>query len=157
MKFKLIDRITELVPGKRISAIKALSLAEEYLADHFPGFPVLPGVLMIEAAVQASSWLVRATEDFAHSMILLSEAKNVTYRSFVSPGNIFELDVEAKEIGTDFSRFVGVGHCGPTQMVKAHWSLRHFNLAEDDPSLKNIDEKLIATARQQMELLLRNV
>ncbi|UCD27993.1 MAG: beta-hydroxyacyl-ACP dehydratase [Planctomycetota bacterium] len=157
MKFVLIDRITELVPGERISAVKALSLAEEYLSDHFPRFPVLPGVLMIEAVVQASAWLVRVTEDFAHSMILLSEAKNVTYKSFVSPGQVFELTVEAKAIGSDSSRFVGVGRCGQTEMVKAHWSLRHFNLADEDPVLKAVDERLVASARQQMELLLPSV
>jgi 3-hydroxyacyl-[acyl-carrier-protein] dehydratase len=153
MKFILIDRITELVPGQQITAVKALSLAEEYLADHFPRFPVMPGVLMIEALVQASAWLVRATQDFAHSMVLLSEARNVTYKSFVSPGQVFELMVEAKEIAGAGSRFVGTGRCGAAEMVKAHWSLRHFNLAEQDPGLAPVDQKLIASARRQMELL----
>jgi len=157
MKFVLIDRITDLEPGKQISAVKALSIAEEYLADHFPRFPVLPGVLMVEAMVQASTWLVRATEDFAHSMLLLSQARNVTYKSFVSPGQIFELEVQAKEINPESSRFVGIGRCGDTEMVKAHWSLRHFNLADEDPGLKSMDEKLIVSARQQMELLFQRV
>jgi 3-hydroxyacyl-[acyl-carrier-protein] dehydratase len=112
---------------------------------------------MIEALVQASAWLVRATQDFAHSMILLSEAKNVTYKSFVSPGQVFELSVEAKEIGLDTSRFIGVGRCGQTEMVKARWSLKHYNLANEDAALESVDEKLIANARQQMELLLRSV
>lgn len=155
MKFILIDRITEVVPGQRITAVKALSLAEEYLADHFPRFPVLPGVLMVEALVQASAWLVRVTQDFTHSMVLLSEAKNVTYKSFVSPGQVFELSVEAKEIGATSSRFVGTGRCGESEMVKAHWRLRHFNLAEQEPTLAGIDQRLIASARQQMELLRR--
>jgi len=77
MRFSLIDRIVELQPGAKIEAVKNLSLAEEYLADHFPQFPVMPGVLMVEAMTQAAPWLVRRTEDFAHSMIVLSEAKNV--------------------------------------------------------------------------------
>ncbi|MEP0844965.1 MAG: beta-hydroxyacyl-ACP dehydratase [Phycisphaerae bacterium] len=153
MKFVLIDRITELVPGERIVAHKALSLAEEYLADHFPRFPVLPGVLMIEALVQASAWLVRATEDFAHSMVLLAEAKNVTYKSFVSPGQVLELAVDLKQCDPSGSRFVGVGRCGTSEMVKAQWSLRHFNLAEQDPRMRSVDEALIAAARRQMALL----
>jgi 3-hydroxyacyl-[acyl-carrier-protein] dehydratase len=155
MKFILIDRITELVPGQRITAVKALSLAEEYLADHFPRFPVMPGVLMIEALVQASACLVRVTQDFAHSMVLLSEAKNVTYKSFVSPGQVFEISVEAKEIAPTASRFVGTGRCGQIEMVKAHWSLRHFNLADQEPALASVDHKLVVSARQQMELLRR--
>lgn len=157
MKFVLIDRITELVPGERIIAVKALSLAEEYLADHFPRFPVMPGVLMIEALVQASSWLVRATEDFRHSMLLLAEARNVTYKSFVAPGRLFEMTVEAKELAPEGSRFVGVGRCDQTEMVKAHWTLRHFNLADENPALRSVDQKLIASARCQMELLLGGV
>ena len=60
MRFILVDRISELEAGRRIVAHKALSLAEEYLADHFPKFPVLPGVLMLEAMVQASAWLARS-------------------------------------------------------------------------------------------------
>jgi len=153
MKFILIDRITELVPGERISAVKSVSLAEEYLRDHFPTFPVLPGVLMIEAMVQASMCLVRATQDFAHSILVLEEAKNVTYKSFVSPGRVLEVVVQAKRIDGATSQFVGVGRCGEEEMVKAHWSLRHMNLAEQDPGLAELDSKLIATARQQMSLL----
>ena len=49
MRFNLIDRITELNEGQSITAVKGLSLAEEYLKDHFPRFPVMPGVLMLEA------------------------------------------------------------------------------------------------------------
>jgi len=155
MKFVLIDHITELVPGQRIEAIKALTLAEEYLADHFPRFPVMPGVLILEAMVQASAWLVRVTEDFAHSMILMGEARNVTYKNFVSPGQTLEVSVEAKAIEKDTSRFVGLGHCGETEMVKAHWTLRHFNLADEDPSMAEMDARLIADARRQLILLQR--
>ncbi len=155
MKFVLIDRITELVPGKRISAAKALSLAEEYLADHFPTFPVMPGVLILQTLVEASSWLVRETEGYAHSVLLLAEAKNVTYKSFVSPGQTLEVSVEAKAIEAATSRFVGTGRYGDTEVIKAHWSLRHFNLADEEPTLADLDRRLIQAARRQMGLLMR--
>ena len=155
MKFVLIDRITELVPGQRIEAVKALTLAEEYLGDHFPTFPVMPGVLIVQALIEASSWLVRETEGYAHSMLLLGEARNVTYKNFVTPGQTLEVSVEAKSIEPDTSKFVGLGHCGQTEMVKAHWTLRHFNLADEDPTLADLDQRLIASARQQMALLRR--
>ncbi len=58
MKFLLVDRIESIQPGQRIVTTKALTLAEEYLADHFPAFPVMPGVLMLEALVQSAAWLV---------------------------------------------------------------------------------------------------
>ena len=63
MRFHLIDRILELDPGKRIRMVKNLTLGEEYLADHFPTFPVMPGVLMLQTLVEGSAWLLRATED----------------------------------------------------------------------------------------------
>src|SRR6478735_8014091 len=94
MRFTLIDKVVELEPGKRIAAIKNLSLAEEYLADHFPSFPVMPGVLMLEAMTQAGAWLVRASEDFAHSMVVLKEARNVKYSNFVAPGQTLTVTAE---------------------------------------------------------------
>ena len=65
MRFTLIDQITLLEPDKKIEAVKNVTLSEEYLQDHFPRFPVLPGVLMLEALTQASAWLIRVSEDFA--------------------------------------------------------------------------------------------
>ena len=86
MKFILIDRIHEIHPGERITALKCLSMAEEYLQDHFPRFPVMPGVLMLEAMTQTGAWLVRATEEFRYSIVVLKEARNVKYADFVEPG-----------------------------------------------------------------------
>ena len=86
MQFILIDQITELNEGSDITAIKALSIAEEYLRDHFPLFPVMPGVLMLEGLFQTSAWLIRKSENFAHSIVILKEARNVKYAGFVAPG-----------------------------------------------------------------------
>ena len=109
MRFVLLDKVTELVPGQKIVAVKALSLAEEYLGDHFPTFPVLPGVMMIEALVQTAAMLVRVTNDFSHSMVVLQEARNVKYKSFVKPGNLLTISVTAKSIGDEGSSFQGAG------------------------------------------------
>ena len=58
MRFILIDKIVSLEAGRSLKAVKSVSLAEEYLADHFPAFPVLPGVLMLQGLVESASWLV---------------------------------------------------------------------------------------------------
>ncbi|HTU90343.1 MAG TPA: hydroxymyristoyl-ACP dehydratase, partial [Gemmataceae bacterium] len=79
MRFNLIDRIVEVRPGQGLQAVKNLTLGEEYLADHFPTFPVMPGVLMLETLVEAGAWLLRLTDDFASSVIVLREAKGVKY------------------------------------------------------------------------------
>src|SRR5690606_16505029 len=86
MRFLLVDRITTYQAGESITAVKNLSLAEEYLADHFPGFPVMPGVLMLESLVQTSAWLMRITEDFRYSTLLLKEAKALKFNNFMKPG-----------------------------------------------------------------------
>ena len=97
MRFHLIDRILELEPGKRIRMVKNLTLGEEYLADHFPTFPVMPGVLMLQTLVEGSAWLIRATEDFQHSVIVLRDARNVKYGNFMQPGNTMTITVEAAD------------------------------------------------------------
>jgi 3-hydroxyacyl-[acyl-carrier-protein] dehydratase len=153
MKFILIDRITLLEPPHRILATKSLTLAEEYLADHFPTFPVMPGVLMLEAMVQAASWLVRVTQDFSHSMIVLEEAKNVNYKSFVSPGRTLEVTAEAVEITPGWSDFKTFGRSGEEEMVKARIRLRHYNLSERNAAMADVDEKLTADLRKRFDLL----
>src|SRR4051812_28337716 len=109
MRFVLIDRILDVEPGKSLVAVKNLSLAEEYLADHFPGFPVMPGVLMLEALTQAGAWLVRETEDFAHSVIVLKLAKTIKYGSFVEPGRQLQLRVDVVKNGPSETSFKGEG------------------------------------------------
>lgn len=128
MKFGLIDRIVELSRGERIVAVKAVSLAEEYLADHFPTFPVLPGVLMLEALTESAAWLVRDAMDFAPSLVLLREARNVTYKSFVKPGNLLRVEVNCRRLGRTDSDFDGVGFCEDLEVVRARFGLRHTTL-----------------------------
>ena len=153
MKFILVDRISELETGSRVVAHKALSLAEEYLADHFPKFPVLPGVLMLEAMVQASAWLVHASQDFAHSMVVLKEARNVTYKSFVSPGQVLTIESKCKEMTNDRSVFAAAAHVDGRQMVKDGLILRHFNLADREAALASVDGDIRKQLRARFALL----
>src|SRR5689334_21073817 len=100
MRFNLVDRIVEVEPGKRIRAVKNLTLGEEYLADHFPTFPVMPGVLMLQTLVEASAWLLRITDDFRHSVIVVREARNVKYGTFMDPGRQMDITVDLVEQAT---------------------------------------------------------
>jgi 3-hydroxyacyl-[acyl-carrier-protein] dehydratase len=89
VKFNLIDQIIEQTPD-RIVALKQVSLAEEYLADHFPGFPVLPGVMMVEAMVQAARALLANRGD---ERLVLGGVRNIRYGAMVRPGETLELEV----------------------------------------------------------------
>ena len=91
MRFTLIDQIVSLEPGDTITAVKSPTLSEDYSKDHFPLFPVMPGVLMLEAMYQTAAWLVRKTDDFSHSMVLLKEARTVKYAGFVRPGQMLRV------------------------------------------------------------------
>ncbi|MHC4611778.1 MAG: 3-hydroxyacyl-ACP dehydratase FabZ family protein [Planctomycetota bacterium] len=153
MRFGLVDRVVEVVPGERIIAVKAVSLSEEYLADHFPTFPVLPGVLMLEALVEAARWLAGASEDFAHSLMLLREAKNVTYKSFVKPGQTLRVEVHCRRLAQGESDFTGTGYCTEREVVKARFSLTHWNLADTSPELAPVDRRLREAARRRWALL----
>ncbi|WP_406700834.1 3-hydroxyacyl-ACP dehydratase FabZ family protein [Singulisphaera sp. Ch08] len=147
MRFVLIDRIVELKQGKSLVAVKNLSLAEEYLADHFPGFPVMPGVLMLEALTQAGAWLIRDLEDFAHSVVLLKQAKTIKYGSFVEPGRQLELRVELISHGERESTFKGSGVIDGQDMVKGRFTLTRYNLRERDPELHATDASIVAGLR----------
>ncbi|MEK6676901.1 MAG: 3-hydroxyacyl-ACP dehydratase FabZ family protein [Planctomycetota bacterium] len=153
MRFELIDRIVELTPRERIVGVKAVSLAEEYLADHFPTFPVLPGVLMLQALCDAAAWLVRDALDFSVSVILLREAKNVTYKSFVRPGDLLRVEVQCRKLGQGESDFEGVGLCNQEEVVRARFGLRHFSLADRDPGQEPLDRRIISTARATFSTL----
>jgi len=153
MRFILIDKIVSLEKGKCIKTIKNVSLAEEYLADHFPTFPVLPGVLLLEGLVESASWLVRETENFAHSMILLEQARNVKYKSFLAPGAQIEYTIEAKTIEENISSFSGVGLSQGEQIIEAKFGLRHFNLAAQDPKMAAVDARIIENLKSRCKLL----
>jgi len=153
MKFYLVDRILELDPPRRIVAVKGLSLAEEYLADHFPAYPVLPGVMMLEALVQSAAWLVRASTDFQKTVILLRESQNVRYGAFVRPGGQLVMKVEALDIAADSSRFKAVGECEGQQAVQAKLTLEHLNIADKDAGRADLDDGLRAFWRERFRLI----
>ena len=153
MRFILIDRIVSLEPGKQIKAVKAVSLAEEYLADHFPAFPVLPGVLLLEGLIESASWLVREAENFAHSMLLLKQARNVKYKSFLAPGSQIEYTVDAKTIEENVSSFTGSGVSDGEKIVEAKFGLRHFNLADENSAMAAVDAKIIENMKKRWKLL----
>jgi len=153
MRFTLIDRITSIEPGKSISAIKNLSLSEEYLADHFPGFPVMPGVLMVEAMVQTGAWYMRQHEDFAFSMVLLKSARAVKFLSFVAPGRTLHVTTEVQEWSNGECTFKGSGSVDGASAVSARLTLQRFNLADRNPKLKESDDTQIRSAREMFAQL----
>ena len=153
MRFSLIDRIDELEPGARIAAVKALSMAEEYLADHFPGFPVMPGVLVLEAMTQAGAWLVRASEDFAHSLVVLREARAVKYGQFVEPGQTLRVTAEIAGQTDRETTLKARGAIDGSTIVGARLVLERYNLVDKHPERASADERVKQEMRSLFALL----
>ena len=157
MRFNLVDEIRQLEPGRKIQAVKNLTLGEEYLADHFPGFPVMPGVLMLQTLVEAGAWLLRLTEDYRYSMIVLREAKNVKYGHFMEPGRQMIVTVEMTERNGKLASFKAKGEIEANLTISARVTLETYNLRDQDPALESMDQKLIAHFRELYRLLGRNL
>lgn len=157
MKFSLVDRIIALEAGKSITTVKNVSLAEEYLQDHFPGFPVLPGVMMVESLVQASAWLLRHTEDFRFSTILLKQAKALKFNNFVTPGKSLTVTSTIHKIDDSECTFRGEGSVDGQSAVSARITLHRFNLRDQNPTLEKSDEQLVVHLRQQFSQLWNGV
>lgn len=98
MRFDLVDRVLES-SAEAATTVKAVSAAEEYLQDHFPSFPVLPGVLMLESMVQTAR--VVARERGRMQPLTIAEVRGLKYNRFVPPG--CSLLVQARLIGADDS------------------------------------------------------
>jgi len=153
MRFNLVDRIVTVKPGKAIEALKNLTLGEEYLSDHFPTFPVMPGVLMLESLVEAAAWLLRVTHDFERSLIVLHEVRNIKYVSFVEPGQQMRVLMSLVEENGPLATFKGQGEVEGKQTVSAKLTLRSSNLSDRDPQLANVDERLRQHFRDLYRLL----
>jgi 3-hydroxyacyl-[acyl-carrier-protein] dehydratase len=151
MKFCLVDRITSLVPGQSISTIKHVSMAEEYLQDHFPGFSVLPGVMMVECLVQSCAWLSRVTDDFRFSALLLKQARAVKFNNFLKPGQTLEVSATMKSTDDSLAEFMASGTVGGLSAVSARLILSKENLAGRNPQMADNDARLIASMKELFE------
>ena len=148
MRFTLLDRVTAIDPGKSITAIKTLTLSEEYLADHFPRFPVMPGVLMLETMTQAAAWMIRLGEDFAHSIVVLRAAKNVKYGDFVEPGKVLTVTVEALSQDEATTKVKATGTVGGRTSLTARLTLERYNLADRVAHGDALDARVRAEMRK---------
>ncbi|MEX0653409.1 MAG: 3-hydroxyacyl-ACP dehydratase FabZ family protein [Phycisphaeraceae bacterium] len=109
MRFELIDRILERQPD-RLTAVKNVTTAEEYLGDHFPGFPVLPGVMMLETLVQAARLLAEGEADSPRDVAwVVRDVRNVRYGQMVRPGQTLAVEVTLRSRDDAGCEFQGKG------------------------------------------------
>ena len=116
MRLQLVDRILELEVGKRILVSKVLSRAEEYLGDHFPKRPVMPGVMMLQVCVEAGMWLLRAAGEAPYGAVL-TEVRNIRYGRFFEPGREMRAEVTLLEGADGKFKFKAEGFVGDERTI----------------------------------------
>jgi 3-hydroxyacyl-[acyl-carrier-protein] dehydratase len=108
---------------------------------------------MLEAATQAGAWLVRMTEDYKHSIVVLSEARAVKYADFVTPGHMLTMRVEQTDEDERFIKMKFQGEVEGRTSVSGRIILERYNLAEQDPTQADLDSRMLAYQRNAESLL----
>ncbi len=96
MRYYLVDRITEWIPGRLIRGVKNAAMSEDFFEFHFPGRPVMPGMLLVEAACQLAGWLEAASSDFER-WFLMEHLERCRFYRPVLPGDQVLLEVRRLE------------------------------------------------------------
>jgi len=153
LTFRQLDRICQLNVGQDITAERYLRPDEPYLQDHFPRFPVMPGVLMLETMYQTAFWLIYATDDFKHSVVSLREARNVKYSGFVEPEQSLVVHCELIKRDGPISKLKAEGQVDGRVAVSGRLVLESFNLSEREPDYPHTDAYLRRKMREHFATL----
>ena len=147
MRFYLIDRIKEIIPGERATGVKCWSMDNEIFQDHFPGLPVTPGIMLTESMAQLSGFLIKKSYykeygDGTKMYPVLSIIQKAKFRTFVRPGD--QCIIKAQLISIDNGRGNTKAQTFVDNELVCEATLSFFIVSESDldnnPKLDTIDE-----------------
>ena len=117
--FLLVDRIEEIEPGIRAIGIKNVSQNEPFFQGHFPGYPVMPGVLVLEAMAQVGAVGVMGLEEYRGRLALFAGIDGVRFRRQVIPGDVLTMEVEILRLKGRAGRGAGTARVGSERVCEA--------------------------------------
>lgn len=122
--FLLIDKLTNAVAGESATGIKAVSGCEPYFAGHFPGNPVMPGVLIVEAMAQVASCVASLTlsDDDRDTLVFFATIDKTRFRQPVRPGDVLMLDVQKTAAKANLWKFTGKATVDGKTVAQAEFS-----------------------------------
>ncbi|MEM8697361.1 MAG: 3-hydroxyacyl-ACP dehydratase FabZ [Pseudomonadota bacterium] len=131
--FLLVDRVEQIVPGESITAIKAVSMNEEFFQGHFPGRPIMPGVLIIEALAQAAAIMAVEELDLLESgkLVYFMAIDGAKFRAPVEPGCLLTLKVEYAKKRFPVCKFSGKAYVDDKPVAEADFTAMIADPPED--------------------------
>ena len=119
--FLLVDRIVEIIPGKRVVGIKNVTINEPFFQGHFPGYPIMPAVLIIEAMAQAGGVLLLSTvEDPRGKLVYFSGIDEARFRRPVTPGDQLRFELELVKLRGPICKMRGIAYVGDDKVAEAN-------------------------------------
>lgn len=117
--FLLVDRVIECDPGKSIKAIKNVTFNEPFFIGHFPGHPIMPGVLIIESLAQASAICVLGKETIENKVVYLRSIENAKFRKLVTPGDRLILQANIQSVCLGVHKFRCIASVSEEKVAEA--------------------------------------
>ena len=150
MRWYWIDRFIEFESGVCARAVKNVSLAEEHLHDHFPGFPIMPGSLMIEGMAQTGGILLGEINSFKRNVIL-AKVPRMEFYSWAVPGDQLVYSATLQKISEEGGSVAVKATVG--DRLVADGEIMFIHLKSDDPQLSRIDQKSFVFRMNLMDIL----